>query len=105
VAAAASGGAATGAAVAGTAAAAATQAPAAAHASASQSAARPVEVRACSDASGRSQEPTVVQSSGNPQLDQAAVNIARSGSAYLRQAAESGGKAGCLQIAVKVEAP
>jgi len=105
VAAAPSGGAAAGAAVAGTAVAAA-QAPASAHAAATaQSAARPVEVRACSDASGRSQEPTVVTSSGNPQLDQAALNIARSGSAYLRQAAESGGKAGCLQIAVRVESP
>jgi len=105
VAAAASGGAAAGAAVAGTAVAAA-QAPASAHAAATaQSAARTVEVRACSDASGRSQEPTVVTSSGNPQLDQAALNIARSGSAYLRQAAESGGKAGCLQIAVRVESP
>ena len=74
-------------------------------AGAAQPGARPVEVRACSDASGRAQEPTLVQSSGNPQLDQAALTIARSGSAYLRQAAESGGKAGCVQIAVKLEAP
>jgi hypothetical protein len=71
---------------------------------AAQPGVRPVEVRACSDASGRAQEPTIVQSSGNPQLDQAALTIARSGSAYLRQAAESGGKAGCVQIAVKLEA-
>ena len=66
-----------------------------------------VETRACADGNGRVQEPSVVQSSGNPQLDQAAVNIARSGSAYLRQAAEGDGKAAprCVHMAVKFENP
>jgi hypothetical protein len=66
-----------------------------------------VETRACADGNGRVQDPTVVQSSGNPQLDQAALNIARSGSAYLRQAAEGDGKAAprCVHMAVKFENP
>jgi TonB family protein len=71
------------------------------------SAPRAVEVRECADASGKAQEPTVAQSSGNPQLDQAALTVARSGSAYLRQAAQGDGKAapGCLSLTVKFATP
>jgi TonB family protein len=66
---------------------------------------RAVEVRQCADASGKAQEPTLVKSSGNPQLDQAALTVARSGSAYLRQAAQPDGKAsGCLHFLVQLEA-
>jgi hypothetical protein len=80
-----------------------TAAPAASAASTS----RAVEVRECADTGGKALEPTVAESSGNPQLDQAALTVARSGSAYLRQAAQGDGKAapGCLHLTVKFEAP
>ena len=67
----------------------------------------PVEVRECTDGSGKAQEPTVVQSSGNPQLDQAALTVARSGAPYLRQAAQPDGKPapGCLHLQVRFEKP
>ena len=73
--------------------------------SVAQAPGRAVEVRACADAGGKAQEPTVIQSSGNAQLDQAALNIARSGAAYLRQAAEPDGKPGCMHLAVRFESP
>ena len=71
------------------------------------SAGRAVEVRECADGSGKPQEPTVVQSSGNAQLDQAALTVARSGAPYLRQAAQPEGNAapGCLHLQVRFETP
>ncbi|HEX4387863.1 MAG TPA: TonB family protein [Steroidobacteraceae bacterium] len=90
-----------------TAAAAQSPAPASSSTSVAPPATHAVETRACADGNGRVQEPTVVHSSGNAQLDQAAVNIARSGSAYLRQAAESDNKTAprCVHMAVQFENP
>ena len=74
---------------------------------AAASSGRPVEVRECTDASGKAQEPTVVQSSGNPQLDQAALTVVRSGAPYLRQAAQADAKSapGCLHLQVRFDTP
>lgn len=65
-----------------------------------------VEVRVCSDAAGKLvQDPTIIHSSGDPGLDQAAVKIAKSGSGYYRPATYSVGQpvSGCAQLAIKFE--
>ena len=100
---AAAGTAAAGAAVAG----AAVDAPiAAAAGSGGTPAVRPVELRVCADQAGRlSQDPTIVQSSGDPGLDQAAVRIAKSGSGNYRPAETLNGKpvSGCAQLSIRFE--
>jgi TonB family protein len=65
-----------------------------------------VTVRVCVDETGRLvQEPTIVQSSGKESLDQAAVKIAASGSAYYRPDISSNGppQSGCAQLAIKFD--
>ncbi len=65
-----------------------------------------VELRVCSDVAGKlAQDPTVIRSSGDPGLDEAAVAIAKSGSGYYRPATTLGGKpvSGCAQLAIKFE--
>ena len=65
-----------------------------------------VTVHVCVDEKGKlKQDPTVVHSSGNAALDEAAVKIAASGSAYYRPGAPSDGAplSGCAQLAVKFE--
>ncbi len=65
-----------------------------------------VTVRVCVDKTGRlEQDPTIVHSSGMASLDQAAVKIAASGSAYYRPETSSNGPpvSGCAQLAIKFE--
>ncbi len=65
---------------------------------------REVQLRVCSDAAGKlMQDPTVLHSSGDAGLDEAAVKIARSGSGNYRPATASPGKPlwGCAQRAIK----
>jgi TonB family protein len=65
-----------------------------------------VELHVCSDVAGKlAQDPTVIRSSGDPGLDEAAVAIAKSGSGYYRPATTLGGKpvSGCAQLAIKFE--
>jgi TonB family protein len=65
-----------------------------------------VTVRVCVDATGQlKQQPTIVNSSGKASLDQAAVKIAASGSAYYRPDTSSNGPpvSGCAQLAIKFE--
>lgn len=65
-----------------------------------------VTVHVCVDETGKlKQDPTIVRSSGNTGLDEAAVKIAASGSAYYRPPASSGGMpmSGCVQLAIKFE--
>jgi len=65
-----------------------------------------VELHICSDVAGKLvQDPTIIRSSGDPGLDEAAVAIAKSGSGYYRPAVTSGGKpvSGCVQLAIKFE--
>jgi len=65
-----------------------------------------VELHVCSDIAGKlAQDPTVIRSSGDPGLDEAAVAIAKSGSGYYRPATTLGGKpvSGCAQLAIKFE--
>jgi len=65
-----------------------------------------VTVRVCVDETGRlEQDPTIVHSSGMASLDQAAVRIAASGSAYYRPDTSSNGPpvSGCAQLAIKFE--
>jgi TonB family protein len=65
-----------------------------------------VTVRVCVDKTGRlEQDPTIVHSSGMASLDQAAVKIAASGSAYYRPDTSSNGPpvSGCAQLAIKFE--
>jgi TonB family protein len=65
-----------------------------------------VELHVCSDVAGKLvQDPTIIRSSGDPGLDEAAVAIAKSGSGYYRPAITSGGKpvSGCAQLAIKFE--
>jgi hypothetical protein len=67
---------------------------------------REVELRVCSDATGKLlQDPSVIHSSGDPGLDEAAVKIAKSGSGNYRPATASLGKpvSGCAQLAIKFE--
>jgi TonB family protein len=65
-----------------------------------------VELHVCSDVAGKLvQDPTIIRSSGDPGLDEAAVAIAKSGSGYYRPAITLGGKpvSGCAQLAIKFE--
>jgi TonB family protein len=65
-----------------------------------------VTVHVCVDATGRLlQEPTIVHSSGNASVDQAAVKIAVSGSAYYRPdtASNAPAQSGCAQLAIKFD--
>ncbi|MGP0082431.1 MAG: hypothetical protein ACLP0B_02210 [Steroidobacteraceae bacterium] len=65
-----------------------------------------VTVHVCVDETGRlEQEPTIVHSSGMAFLDQAAVRIAASGSAYYRPDTSSYGPplSGCAQLAIKFD--
>jgi TonB family protein len=65
-----------------------------------------VTVRVCVDDAGKlKQDPTIVRSSGNPSLDQAAVRIAASGTAYYRPATPPSGPqvSGCAQLAIEFE--
>ena len=65
-----------------------------------------VTVHVCVDETGRlKQDPTIVHSSGKASLDQAAVRIAASGSAYYRPNTSSNGPpvSGCAQLAIKFE--
>jgi len=65
-----------------------------------------VELHVCSDVAGKlAQDPTIIRSSGDPGLDEAAVAIAKSGSGYYRPATTLGGKpvSGCAQLAIKFE--
>ena len=66
-----------------------------------------VTVHVCVDEMGKlKQDPTIVHSSGNAGLDEAAVKIAVSGSAYYRPRTSSEGvpMSGCAQLAIKFEA-
>lgn len=66
----------------------------------------PVELRVCADDAGRlTQDPTIIHSSGNPGLDQAAVRIAKSGSGNYRPASTLNGKpvSGCAQLSIRFE--
>ena len=65
-----------------------------------------VTVHVCVDETGRlDQDPTIVHSSGIASLDQAAVRIAASGSAYYRPDTSSNGPpvSGCVQLAIRFE--
>jgi TonB family protein len=65
-----------------------------------------VTVHVCVDETGRlKQDPTIVHSSGMASLDQAAVRIAASGSAYYRPDTSSNGPpvSGCAQLAIKFD--
>lgn len=65
-----------------------------------------VTVHVCVDEAGKlAQEPTVVHSSGIASLDQAAVRIAASGSAYYRPDTSPNGPStsGCAQLAIKFD--
>lgn len=65
-----------------------------------------VIVHVCVDETGKlKQEPAVVRSSGVASLDQAAVKIAASGSAYYRPGTSSNGPpvSGCAQLAIKFD--
>jgi TonB family protein len=65
-----------------------------------------VTVHVCVDETGTlKQDPTIVHSSGTASLDQAAVRIAASGSAYYRPDTSSSGPpvSGCVQLAIKFD--
>jgi TonB family protein len=65
-----------------------------------------VIVHVCADETGNlKQDPTIVHSSGVASLDQAAIKIAKSGSAYYRPLASSNGStaSGCVQLAIKFD--
>jgi TonB family protein len=65
-----------------------------------------VTVHVCVDETGRlEKDPTIVHSSGVASLDQAAVRIAASGSAYYRPETSSNGPpvSGCVQLAIKFD--
>jgi TonB family protein len=65
-----------------------------------------VTVAVCADATGKlERDPTIVHSSGMASLDQAAVNIAASGSAYYRPDTSSNGPpvSGCAQLTIKFD--
>jgi TonB family protein len=65
-----------------------------------------VTVHVCADEAGTlKQDPTIVRSSGNTSLDQAAVKIAASGSAYYRPDTSSSGPllSGCAQLVIKFD--
>jgi TonB family protein len=65
-----------------------------------------VELHVCSDVAGKlARDPTIIRSSGDPGIDEAAIAIANSGSGYYRPATTSGGKpvSGCAQLAITFE--
>jgi TonB family protein len=65
-----------------------------------------VAVRVCADDTGKlAQDPTILRSSGNPGLDEAAVKIARSGSPYYRPRTDLDGKpiSGCARLVIEFE--
>jgi len=65
-----------------------------------------VTVHVCVDAAGKlEQDPTIVHSSGIASLDQAAVRIAASGSAYYRPDTSPNGRpaSGCAQLTIKFD--
>jgi TonB family protein len=65
-----------------------------------------VTVHVCVDEAGKLlQDPTIVHSSGIAALDQAAVRIAASGSAYYRPDTSRNGPpaSGCAQLAIKFD--
>ncbi len=65
-----------------------------------------VTVHVCVDATGRlEQQPTIVHSSGTASLDQAAVRIAASGSAYYRPETSSNAPpvSGCAQLVISFD--
>ena len=65
-----------------------------------------VTVHVCVDEAGKlEQDPTIVHSSGIASLDQAAVRIATSGSAYYRPDTSPNGPpvSGCAQLAIKFD--
>jgi TonB family protein len=65
-----------------------------------------VAVRVCADDTGKlTQDPTILRSSGNAGLDEAAVKIAQSGSPYYRPGATLNGKpvSGCAQLVIQFE--
>jgi TonB family protein len=66
---------------------------------------RSVGVRACTDLTGKlAEEPSIIRSSGDAALDEAAVKIAKSGAGYYRPAT-SGGAAvsGCARLEIQFE--
>jgi TonB family protein len=68
--------------------------------------AKNVTVHVCVDEAGKlQQDPTIVHSSGIASLDQAAVRIAASGSAYYRPDTSPNGPpaSGCAQLAIKFD--
>jgi TonB family protein len=65
-----------------------------------------VAVRVCADDTGKlAQNPTILRSSGNPGLDEAAVKIAKAGSPYYRPGTNLDGKpvSGCAQLMIEFE--
>jgi TonB family protein len=63
-------------------------------------------VRVCADETGKlAQDPTIIRSSGNAGLDEAAVRIAQSGSPYYRPKTLLDGKpvSGCAQLNIEFE--
>jgi TonB family protein len=61
-----------------------------------------VTVRACADQDGQmAQDPTIVDSSGKPQLDEAALQIARQGAPYYaRHNTSEARESGCAQLVI-----
>ena len=73
----------------------------------SRAQANSVTVHVCADETGKlKQDPTIVHSSGVPSVDQAALKIAASGSAYYRPDTLPNGTpaSGCAQLSIKFDA-
>lgn len=71
---------------------------------ATRSAGATSSVHVCTDAAGQlTQDPKVTHSSGDPALDAAAVQVARSGAGNYRPAG-SGGLSGCAQVSITFQA-
>lgn len=66
-----------------------------------------VSVHVCADQSGQlTGDPTVVHSSGDSQLDAAAVQIAKSGAPYYRSSAHDGrSSSGCARMTIEFDTP
>lgn len=80
---------------------------AAAAAARTPSSSRSVGVRACADAAGKlTAEPTIIRSSGDAALDEAALKIARSGAGYYRPATTAGASplSGCARLEIQFDA-
>jgi TonB family protein len=81
-------------------------APSRAAAAASAPAGGAVELRVCANDKGQlTQDPTIAKSSGNADIDAAAVRIAKAGSGSYRPAAQLNGRAlsGCADLSIKFE--